>query len=599
VTRTMSRHLCPNLLAGLMLVLAPAAFSAQQSSVPSQTARDTSARQTVAPPKGRISGRVVAADNGRPVKRARVFVSAAELPDGHGALTDDNGAFDFTELPDGRYNLSASKSGYVSLTYGQRRPLQAGTPIQIADGGQLRGIEFRLPRGSVVSGHVYDQDRDPIAGVMVRALRYESLQGNRRLVPVGTAQTDDRGEFRIWGLLPGEYYVDAQARVNLPFAGGRGIPGGLAAVPTSAIAGILNGFGAPTIAALFESEEPDQRSYAPTFYPGVTMVNEAQAVTVGLSQESLNIDFSLQLVRVARLSGRVVHTDGTATASGSVTLMADNGSQRGVTFGITYTSHTNVDGSFAIANVVPGRYVLRARVDDGGAPRFAVQPIAVDSDVSDVSVTVAPGGTISGRIALSPGLSASTLNDVRIAAPSLEQQVGGQAQARPDTEGAFTIDAVTPGPHLIRPNSVPPGWMLRSVTIDGRDVTDTPIEVRSGQLVSNVTVTFTDKVGELSGTIMSDRGDPVTDYTVLAFTTDRTFWRPQSRQILTVRPDQTGRFRMQGLPPGDYYVVIVDPAEQGEWFQPAYLDEHRTGASRVSLAEGGSKTQDFRVRSGP
>jgi len=393
--------------------------------------------------------------------------------------------------------------------------------------------------------------------------------------------------------------VDAQARVNLPFAGGRGIPGGLAAVPTSAIAGILNGFGAPTIAALFESEEPDQRSYAPTFYPGVTMVNEAQAVTVGLSQESLNIDFSLQLVRVARVSGRVVHTDGTATASGSVTLMADNGSQRGVTFGITYTSHINVDGSFAIANVVPGRYVLRARGDDGGAPRFAVQPIAVDSDVSDVSVTVAPGGTISGRIALSPGLSASTLNDVRIAAPSLEQQVGGQAQARPDTEGAFTIDAVTPGPHLIRPNSVPPGWMLRSVTIDGRDVTDTPIEVRSGQLVSNVTVTFTDKVGELSGTIMSDRGDPVTDYTVLAFTTDRTFWRPQSRQILTVRPDQTGRFRMQGLPPGDYYVVIVDPAEQGEWFQPAYLDEHRTGASRVSLAEGGSKTQDFRVRSGP
>ena len=580
----MSRRLPLPLLASLMMLLAPAVLSAQQPSPrPGQPARDTPAGKKAAPPKGRISGRVLAADSGRPVKRARVFVAAAELPDGRGVLTDDNGAFDFTELPDGRYNVSVSKSGYVSLAYGQRRPLQAGTPLQLAEGQQLSGVEFRLPKGSAVSGHVYDEDGDAMAGVMVRVLRYESLQGGHRLVPTGTAQTDDRGQFRIWGLMPGEYYVDAQPRLNLP------IPG---------IAGVLSQFGAPTIAALFEPEQPDQKSYAPTFYPGVTVADEARVVTVGLSQESQDIDFSLHLVRVARVSGRVVHADGSATSNGNVTLVAEAALQRGGTFGIDYNSRIGVDGAFAIPSVPPGRYVLRARTADSNAPRFANQPITIgEGDLNDVSITVTAGASISGRVAFPPGPSSPSLADVRVAAPSLEQQTGG-LPASPDGNGAFTIDAVPPGPHLIRANSLPFGWMLRSVTIDGRDVTDTPIEVQSGQVVSNVTVTFTDKVGELTGTITSDRGDPVTDYTVLAFTTDRRLWRPQSRHILTARPDQTGRFRMSGLPPGEYYVVIIDPAQQGEWFQPAYLDKQRTNASRVSLGEGESKTQDFKVRTG-
>src|SRR4029077_6191144 len=118
----------------------------------------TSAQQskdTPPPPAGRITGRVLTADSGRPVKRARVFITAAELPGGRGALTDDEGHFELTELPTGRYSLTASKSGFISLSYGQRRPLQAGTPLQLNDGQELKGLEFRLPRGGVISGRVF------------------------------------------------------------------------------------------------------------------------------------------------------------------------------------------------------------------------------------------------------------------------------------------------------------------------------------------------------------------------------------------------------------------------------------------------------------
>src|SRR5579862_8772922 len=118
----------------MCLSASAAAVLGQQISAPGpqtsqgaqQPARDTPAQQqnAVPQPMGRISGRVLATDNGRPVKRARVSLSAAELPEGRGLLTDDNGAFDFSELPAGRYSMSVSKSGFVSLSYGQRRPLQ-------------------------------------------------------------------------------------------------------------------------------------------------------------------------------------------------------------------------------------------------------------------------------------------------------------------------------------------------------------------------------------------------------------------------------------------------------------------------------------------
>src|SRR5690349_24614177 len=186
-----------------------------------QPARDTSAqsKDALPAPTGRIMGRVVAADDGRPVKRARVFITAAELPGGRGVLTDDSGVFDLTDLPAGRYTLTVSKSGFVALSYGQRRPLQAGTPLQLNDGQQIKGIQFQLPRGSVIGGRVLDEDGEAMPGVMVRVMRYQYLQGDRRLVPAGTGQTDDKGMYRIWGLMPGDYYVNAVARGG-PFGGG-------------------------------------------------------------------------------------------------------------------------------------------------------------------------------------------------------------------------------------------------------------------------------------------------------------------------------------------------------------------------------------------
>ena len=216
-------------------------------------------------------------------------------------LTDDSGVFDLTELPAGRYTLTVSKSGFVSLSYGQRRPLQAGTPLQLADGQQLKGIDFQLPRGSVISGHVLDEDGDAMPGVMVRVMRYQYLQGERRLTPAGNGQTDDKGLYRVWGLMPGDYYVNAVARRRRRLRRRR--PGGrcgLAADDGGRGGGPGGGGGG--------ADDPEQVNYAPTYYPGVPSVNEAKPVTVGSSQEVLDISFNMQLVRIVAHQRRASRT---------------------------------------------------------------------------------------------------------------------------------------------------------------------------------------------------------------------------------------------------------------------------------------------------
>jgi hypothetical protein len=494
---------------------------------------------------------------------------------GRGALTDEQGFFTLTELPEGRYTLAASKTGFITLSYGQRRPLQAGTPIQLTNGQQLTGVDVRLPRGGVIAGHVLDESGEPLPGATVRVLRYEYAQGNRELAPIGNAQTDDLGAYRVWGLNPGDYYVTASAAA---FGGGRGFP-----PPGNQ--------GRPASAA----KDEEQLGYAPTFYPGVPSVSEARAVRVGLSSETSAIDFSILLVRTARLAGRVVNPDGTEVTAGNVSLVPESvGAARGMTFG----SRINWDGAFAFNGVAPGRYVLRARSDDSVEAQYAVQALTVGpSDLDDLTVILDAGATIRGSVVFQgsagQGLDASQL---RVTAPLVDGTDNGSSRVtRVDRDGSFSLNGIEAGAHLLRPQAAPRGWILKTVLVDGRDVTDAPLDLRAGQVLTGVNLVLTNQLTEINGTIADERGAPITEFTLLAFADDESLWRPFSRYIMTARPDQNGRYQVRGLPPGDYYLAAVDPAEQGEWFDPGYLAAHRSEATRLRLGEGEVKTQNFTI----
>jgi hypothetical protein len=326
-------------------------------------------------------------------------------------------------------------------------------------------------------------------------------------------------------------------------------------------------------------------------------VFEATPVNVGLGAEMNDINFNVLLVPTARISGRVNNLDGTPVTAGNVNLTVEGTAGRGAQ-GANLSSRIGWDGAFVIANVPPGRYMLRARGTDDVAPQYAAVPITViGGDLTDVVIVVSPGATLSGTVTFLPTQAGVPPDpaDFRIVAQPADPGVSGAGvNARVDKDGRFTLTGVPLGPYLLRANA-PRGWSLRSVIVDGQEVIDAPLDVRSNQKIAGASLVFSDRQTDLSGTVADAQGRPVTEYTVLAFPTDAALWRPQARHIMTVRPDQNGRFQLRGLPAGDYYVAAIDPQQPGEWFDPRFLEELRADASRVTLSDGAIRTHNIRI----
>ncbi len=377
-----------------------------------QPARDAQPQQPVTG-TGIIAGLVVTEGSGAPVRRARVNLSAPELRGARSVLTDDDGKFSFSALPAGRYSLQASKPGYVNITFGAKRPGRPGTPIQLVDGQKLEKANISLPRGAVITGVVIDEHGEPSPGTQVRAMRAVMQTGEKTYQQAGQDQTDDRGIYRIYGLQPGEYIVNAVPRNTgagdmqqalraelealtqqfqaLAGRGGAGAAGGGAGVAGGGAGGgaagggragrgaalggadlqfLLGGGGrgqalidraAELQQQLQQGEQPT--AYAPVFYPGTTTPSTAAGVALAVGEERAGIDFQLQLVPTARVEGSVQGADGVLPQGTQVTLVAiDQGGGPVNVPGLgTSSTRVNQAGRFQFSNVNPGQYRITAR----------------------------------------------------------------------------------------------------------------------------------------------------------------------------------------------------------------------------------------------
>ena len=553
-----------------------------------------------------IGGRILSSDTGRPVKRARVFVTGGGRG-GRTTTTDDQGVYSITGLVAGTYTITASKNGFVDAVYGQRHPTQPGTALQLSDNQQLTNVDLRLTRGGVITGRVLDEDGEALTGAIVTVQRYQYVRGDRQLTPAGSAQTDDRGVYRVFNLPPGDYYISGNVNGLGQLLGRRlqQLAAGIGAVGGGRGGRGFGGFG-----------ETEPSGYAPTYYPGVGSVSEAGRVSVAPGQEVAGIDFQIQLVPFASVSGIVAGGDGNGV---SVMLAPQDTNARGPLAGAVLSGRTMQDGGFMIANVPPGRYLVVAR--SGGRQneqRIALQPIVVNGqNIGGLALVLQPEITVSGNIVVeSSGTPAPTdYSTFRIDAPEVNPLplgggpggggrgggfgTGGRAAAN----GTFQVPNLLPGRHYIRISGQPGSqgliraqWNLKAVLAGGQDVTDTGVELKPGQNVDNVTIVLTDRSTAVSGTVRNASSQPVPALSVIAFSADPQFWNAQSRYIQAGRTDQNGAYTLRGLPPGDYFVLVTDNVEQGEWYDPAFLEQVRQGAMRMSLNDGEQKTLDL---SGP
>jgi protocatechuate 3,4-dioxygenase beta subunit len=524
----------------------------------------------------KISGRVVAADTGSPIRRAQINVNSRDARFGRSVTTDSEGRYELAALPAGRYRLFVDKAGYVALEYGQARPFEAGKPLDIAAGQVLEKIDFSLPRGSAITGRITDEFGDPVTDVQVQALRYQFVNGERQLVNAGrSAQTDDLGAYRIFGLMPGDYLVRASMRPNMP-PGRRGA-------------------------------ETDPTGYPGTYYPGVTDVGQAQAVTAELGQEVSSVGFPLVPARLSRISGTVTGSDGRPLVGAMVMLRARGGAGLGALrmnlIGNAGRNQVRPDGSFQLANVPPGEYMLDVQqrpqnlrnLQDLNLSQleFASMPISVSGgDIDNVTVMTTPGVTVSGRVAYQGQPAPRPALQVTAAPPSggaspIGMLINARALGggRVGQDGAFELRGLA-GPQMIRVQGVPAGWALKSISLDGLDITDAPYDFRPGNDVAGLVITLTDRVTEITGLVRDARGQPIADYVLVAFPEDTKLWGAQSRFVQTSRPNQNGTFSIKGLPPGRYLAAVVPALENGLQNDPSVLEQLRPRAENFSLAEG-------------
>jgi hypothetical protein len=527
----------------------------------------------------RISGRVFAAETGNPLPKAQVRLSSNRLS--LGAFTDGEGRYEFTNLPAAPHSISVSKAGYVSLQYGQRRPFESGRPLILKDGQHADRTDFLLPRGSVITGRITDEYGLPVTGARVQALRYQYLQtGERRLGPSNTGMffnqvTDDLGQFRVFGLAPGAYVVAAHGPQPPQFGAGP-IPGRTVSMPVE--------------------------GYAVTYYPGVIASNAAAEISVGLGQE-VTASFPLIPARLARISGMVLGSQGQPAANISVSLRQEQANSVS-----SYGMRSDVTGNFSISNVSPGEYFIDVRPTMGGGPNmppaprpdaeFASVPITVTGeDISGLVVVTSRGATITGRAVFEgtrprPPSSAQLRVMVTPLGRSLGMPVNPRDGGLVDESGNFRLDGIA-GSVLFRGGAA--GWVMKSVHINGVDVTDIPYEVKAGSSVSNLEIVFTDQLQTVAGTAIDSAGQPLKDYVAVFVPQNLPEGAVPTRWLVTRNSSEDGRYEIRSLPPGDYAAAAVASLEQGVQFDPAFQDQIRQRGMPVRVSEGEVLNVDLRL----
>jgi hypothetical protein len=247
-------------------------------------------------------------------------------------------------------------------------------------------------------------------------------------------------------------------------------------------------------------------------------------------------------------------------------------------------------------------FTARIGGGEGSDAEVGSAPVSVNGeDISNVIIMTSKGATATGHVSFEGGSRPDTLTSIRLTAMAGDNDgpmmgMGGGGSGTVKADGAFELRGLS-GTRILRAVNLPPGWTLKSVRVNGADVTDNGIEFKPGEALSGVDVVLTSKLTEVKGAVKSTSSLPVKDYTLVVFSDEPHRWSaPNSRYIASTRPDQDGRFQIRNLPPGGYYAVAVDYLAQGEWNDPDVLDRLKTKATKFSLDEGETKTLELKMQ---
>jgi len=546
----------------LWLVVAATALSAQ--SLPS------SAAQTPTHAQATLSGVVTKDPGGEPVKKALIELIAESQSDGgnYTALTGADGSFRIENIVPGRYHLFVERTGYQEIDKHQRRT--DGRVLTLAAGQDLKDLVIRLQAAAVVEGRVTDEDGDSVPEAQVAVLRQTFVSGRSHWEQVGAERTNDLGEYRIAGLAAGNYFVSVapppdfrsliEATSNAP------------AVKTS------NGAA---------SDKPVPAAYQTTYYPGTRDRGQAAAIQLHAGDD-FPVNFSLTPSPSLTISGSVVNLPPGATAA--ITLQSKDFSL------VLNGAEMHKDGSFEIRDVSPGAYTILATVDGAAVPMMARQALQVTSaNVEGLRLAPQTGGSIRGRIRMEANSTArpdpsqmflllhpADGDDDALSAVTVGE--GFSTLAHVNADGSFEWKDVPPGHYSIQISdaSAMPDWFLKSVSAGGRDVADSGFSLSGATTTIDLLASGNGAVAE--GVAINQKDEPIADAVVVAVPEARFRSHPDRyRKAVT---DQSGRFALRGLPPGDYTLYAWESVDGEAYYNPEFLKSYEGQGKVLHVNEG-------------
>jgi hypothetical protein len=491
---------------------------------------------------GSIKGRVLS--DGQPITNATVTVSSVNSArQSRGIPTNDNGDFEVRGLDAGMYRVQASAPAYVSLPADPEEEI-----YRVGD-----SVSLNMIKGGVITGKVVTADNDPVVAVRVRALMIRDPSGRRPATAVESFDrlTDDRGVYRIFGLVPGTYIV---------FAGGKGFSG--------------------TGANPYDHD-------APTFAPSSTR-DTAEEITLATGEER-TIDIRYRGDDGHAVSGNVSVPE--RPDAPWITINLDRVVKSALESRMTTYQRAGLKG-FDFHGVADGDYFVWGVYSPSSSVTLLSEPKRITvkgADVSGLELIVKPLASVEGEVVLElstiaeckdrrhpffretlVSLERNKKRPEAVRDQQLEPSYYGSSRASADAAGRFQLRNLAAGQYSFNVWALGPLWYLRSATLPAAskdlaatDLTRSLLSLKSGDRVTGLKATITEGAASISGQVElppdrpsgriafyvvpaeKDKGEDVMRYFAVAVTDD-------------------GSFSMNHIPPGRYWTFAKPVTAENE-----------------------------------
>ena len=506
--------------------------------------------------------------------------------------TDREGKFYLPQVAPGAYQLFITHQGHV----------RTEKLLTLSAGQQIANLRVAMTAGGVISGRITDKGK-PIGLADAVAVKAIWTEGQPSITPVLSVRTDDTGEFHLFWLPPGRYYI-----IGIVWDIANSV--GYFVNPDDDDTGNFQAqryvgrtvFMRATAGGIAENE-----AHIPVYYPGTTDPMMAKAIDVQAGAVIRGIDVDASAVRTSRVTGRVLGFPAEARTTVDLFPVTSGGTSE------TQTPSAVVDtvGNFEMRSVAPGRYVATAR----GGDRIGRAVVEVrNRDVADVVISLSSRLSFSGRVVVDGTLPPNALSSLRVTLrtdPLLPNIAGNAHPVKPD--GTFTIpDAapaqsplgVPPGDYrvyvspLLGPpvpdESTPrsaPGYYVKSIHLGDQDVLHERLRLQS-QPQEVLTIVIGTRPAVLQGRVLDDRQQPSAGSTVVLVHDDELRYRVQERFTTS---DASGRFEFENVAPGNYKVFAWTSVDRGAWHDPEFMRNVEGFGVPLKLEEGGRNSLDILV----